>query len=451
MLGTPEKFLTVLKGFRRRELARCAWESLLRVAAFAPAALAAVLLIRRSGSAAAAWFVTAALSVAAAAYWAWRAPWSLRRCAGIADRETGGRMSVTNALELCRRGDRREFARFAIMLGAAAVPRRALRIEAAPPRWRTGVVSALILLPFFWISGSPDAARTDAGVKVPASFRRKATAIGTEGGESPRNSEAASGSNSAVRYRSEPSRRSGGDTGGASGLAAVSEAGTANRGECGNTTGGVNDPAGDGGSGERETQKTLAPRSRERAAARTAGGLPGGGDADDDDDGERDADAADAGGASGGSAAGRRDRRREKREKPPADTDAGGYRALLAEAQTPAGRELAEKDEHGDRPGEGRGGETGDKKSRGTAAALPVIPLPDNVTGRLGAGTDLRRDRRAENAGNSRPEWSSIEKTRFREPRSDRSAYPAALRRILDGPADNGRIADIRTTQTQTR
>ena len=67
----------------------------------------------------------------------------------------------------------------------------------------------------------------------------------------------------------------------------------------------------------------------------------------------------------------------------------GGFQPLLPDRAPQAGRKAAEGDEHGDSPGTGRGGDTGAKKSRGAAAALPVLPRPDTVTGRLGAGEDI--------------------------------------------------------------
>ena len=66
-----------------------------------------------------------------------------------------------------------------------------------------------------------------------------------------------------------------------------------------------------------------------------------------------------------------------------------GAQPLLADKAPPAGRELGEKEGDGD-PGNGRGGPTGEKKARGTAAMLPVQPQPDTVNGTLSPGAEIR-------------------------------------------------------------
>jgi|GEM_PF-5521790 hypothetical protein len=67
----------------------------------------------------------------------------------------------------------------------------------------------------------------------------------------------------------------------------------------------------------------------------------------------------------------------------------GGLRPLLRDNAPPAGRELSDKDGHGDQPGDGRGGPSGHKKARGTASWLPVVPIPDQVGGKLSSGRDI--------------------------------------------------------------
>lgn len=81
----------------------------------------------------------------------------------------------------------------------------------------------------------------------------------------------------------------------------------------------------------------------------------------------------------------------------------GGFQPLLPDRAPQAGRKAAEGDEHGDSPGTGRGGDTGMKKSRGAAASLPVLPRPDTVTGRLGAGEDITRIDRSHSGSNTLP------------------------------------------------
>ena len=106
------------------------------------------------------------------------------------------------------------------------------------------------------------------------------------------------------------------------------------------------------------------------------------------------------GAGASGAARGRNARERRKksvnRRKEPSR---GGFQMLPADKAPPASRKLADKEEHGDEPGTGRGGETGAKKSRGAAAALPVIPQPDSVAGRIGSGEDVTS---VENGTNSR-------------------------------------------------
>ncbi|MBR4664756.1 MAG: hypothetical protein IKO93_12860, partial [Lentisphaeria bacterium] len=83
------------------------------------------------------------------------------------------------------------------------------------------------------------------------------------------------------------------------------------------------------------------------------------------------------------------EKRRRKEVNQKKTEHRGGFQPLLPDRSPQAGRKAAEGDEHGDSPGTGRGGDTGAKKSRGAAASLPVLPRPDTVTGRLGAGEDI--------------------------------------------------------------
>lgn len=101
-----------------------------------------------------------------------------------------------------------------------------------------------------------------------------------------------------------------------------------------------------------------------------------------------------------GAARGRSDRERRKRSVTRRrELSRGGFQMLPADKAPPASRKLADKEEHGDEPGTGRGGETGAKKSRGAAAVLPVMPRPDSVSGRIGSGEDVTS---VENGTNSR-------------------------------------------------
>ncbi len=80
-------------------------------------------------------------------------------------------------------------------------------------------------------------------------------------------------------------------------------------------------------------------------------------------------------------------RKRQMRRNP--EAAAGGAQPMMADNAPPAGRELSELDGEGDEPDSGRGGPTGEKKSRGTASMLPVTPLPDLVNGSLVPGEEM--------------------------------------------------------------
>lgn len=67
----------------------------------------------------------------------------------------------------------------------------------------------------------------------------------------------------------------------------------------------------------------------------------------------------------------------------------GGAQPMLSDNAPPAGRELGEKEGDGD-PDNGRSGPNGEKKSRGSAAMLPVIPQQDTVNGTLSPGAEIR-------------------------------------------------------------
>lgn len=120
----------------------------------------------------------------------------------------------------------------------------------------------------------------------------------------------------------------------------------------------------------------------------------------------------------------RRKRREVRRGK---EFSRGGVQPLLSDGTKPAGRELSDKEGHGDDPGDGRGGDTGAKKSRGAASALPAVPLPDVVSGRLGAGADLTSSvSSSSGAAERRPVSSPV--SAVREPRGFRRVMPARLR-----------------------
>lgn len=120
----------------------------------------------------------------------------------------------------------------------------------------------------------------------------------------------------------------------------------------------------------------------------------------------------------------RRKRREVRRGK---EFSRGGIQPLLSDGAKPAGRELSDKEGHGDDPGDGRGGDTGAKKSRGAASALPAVPLPDVVSGRLGAGADQTSAvSTSSGTAERRPGTSPV--SAVCEPRGFRRVMPARLR-----------------------
>lgn len=86
---------------------------------------------------------------------------------------------------------------------------------------------------------------------------------------------------------------------------------------------------------------------------------------------------------------GRKQKRRSAKES--REIPHEGASIMLSDNAPPASRELGKEEpgKDGTPSPEGRGGESGDKKSRGTASMLPVTPLPDTVNGQLSRGEDI--------------------------------------------------------------
>ena len=83
----------------------------------------------------------------------------------------------------------------------------------------------------------------------------------------------------------------------------------------------------------------------------------------------------------------RSNRKRPKRRNP--ESAPGNSQPMLADNAPPAGRDLGAREGAGE-PDNGRGGPTGEKKARGSAAMLPVEPQPDTVDGTLAPGEEIR-------------------------------------------------------------
>lgn len=86
--------------------------------------------------------------------------------------------------------------------------------------------------------------------------------------------------------------------------------------------------------------------------------------------------------------AGEEEDQADNQGKPSIYSSRGGVKPLPADNGVKPGRELG-KDQKGDKPSEGRGGPTGEKKSRGTASLIAGVSLPDVVVGKLSKGFDI--------------------------------------------------------------
>ena len=163
-------------------------------------------------------------------------------------------------------------------------------------------------------------------------------------------------------------------------------------GQRGGSAGSGGDAGGKDSSKEKQRRKNgsgdeIGNQFSKQENQQTGSGINGNGGMSGDDESGTGADtSAGNGGGSSSHSAGERRKKEVNRKK--AETR-GGFQPLPPDNAPQAGRKLADGDEQGNDPGSGRGGETGAKKSRGTAAMLPVIPQPDTVPGRLGSGEDI--------------------------------------------------------------
>lgn len=183
------------------------------------------------------------------------------------------------------------------------------------------------------------------------------------------------------------------------------------------------DAAGQSG-GRSEPEDAVAQSLPEKTSGSSGGESSGNGGSEGGEGGENSG--MNAGLSSGDRS--RSEQRRKRREvRRGKELSRGGIQPLLSDGTKPAGRELSDKEGHGDDPGDGRGGDTGAKKSRGAASALPAVPLPDVVSGRLGAGADLTSSvSSSSGAAERRPVSSPV--SAVREPRGFRRVMPARLR-----------------------
>ena len=385
--------------------------------ALTPAAwvlLPAVLLVRFFGLSMEILLVLPCIFCAGFAVFFFRAMPSWAECAAEADRMTNTQSLAATALELTVRSVEGELAAYAVRLGLEQLESPRIRFPFRCLRWKRLFIPLLFSLflidlpyPAELTSVLQNGKQRTAELQASASAAADAKYETGDGGLSGFSSVAVlPGTGIPVGGEGSGNRRTG--------LAAN----TAPR--PGNASA---DAAGQSG-GRSEPEDAVAQSLPEKTSGSSGGESSGNGGSEGGEGGENS-------GMTAGLSAGDRSRseqRRKRREvRRGKEFSRGGVQPLLSDGTKPAGRELSDKEGHGDDPGDGRGGDTGAKKSRGAASALPAVPLPDVVSGRLGAGADLTSSvSSSSGAAERRPVSSPV--SAVREPRGFRRVMPARLR-----------------------
>lgn len=385
--------------------------------ALTPAAwvlLPAVLLVRFFGLSMEILLVLPCIFCAGFAVSFFRAMPSWAECAAEADRMTNTQSLAATALELTVRSVEGEFAAYAVRLGLEQLESPRIRFPFRCLRWKRLFIPLLFSLflidlpyPAELTSVLQNGKQRTAELQALASVAADAKCETGDGGHSEFSSGAVlPGTGIPVGGEGSGNRRTG------------SAANTAPR--PGNASA---DAAGQSG-GRSEPEEAVSQSLPEKTSGSSGGESSGNGGSEGGEGGENS-------GMTAGLSAGDRSRseqRRKRREvRRGKEFSRGGVQPLLSDGAKPAGRELSDKEGHGDDPGDGRGGDTGAKKSRGAASALPAVPLPDVVSGRLGAGEDLTSAvSSSSGAAERRPGSSPV--SAVREPRGFRRVMPARLR-----------------------
>lgn len=385
--------------------------------ALTPAAwvlLPAVLLVRFFGLSMEILLVLPCIFCAGFAVSFFRAMPSWAECAAEADRMTNTQSLAATALELTVRSAEGEFAAYAVRLGLEQLESPRIRFPFRCLRWKRLFIPLLFSLfltslpyPAEQTSVLQNGKRRTAEQQASASAAADAKYETGDGGLSGFSSVAVlPGTGIPVGGEGSGNRR----TGLATNIAQ----------RPGNASA---DAAGQSG-GRGEPEEAVSQSLPEKTSGSSGGESSGNGGSEGGEGGENSGMTA---GLSSG-ARSRSEQRRKRREvRRGKEFSRGGVQPLLSDGTKPAGRELSDKEGHGDDPGDGRGGDTGAKKSRGAASALPTVPLPDVVSGRLGAGADLTSSvSSSSGAAERRPVSSPV--SAVREPRGFRRVMPARLR-----------------------
>lgn len=385
--------------------------------ALTPAAwvlLPEVLLVRFFGLSMEILLVLPCIFCAGFAVFFFRAMPSWAECAAEADRMTNTQSLAATALELTVRSVEGEFAAYAVRLGLEQLESLRIRFPFRCLRWKRLFIPLLFSLfltslpyPAEQTSVLQNGKRRTAEQQALASAAADAKYETGDGGLSGFSSVAVlPGTGIPVGGEGSGKRRTG--------LAAniAQRPGNASA-----------DAAGQSG-GRGEPEEAVSQSLPEKTSGSSGGESSGNGGSEGGEGGENSGMTA---GLSSG-ARSRSEQRRKRREvRRGKEFSRGGVQPLLSDGTKPAGRELSDKEGHGDDPGDGRGGDTGAKKSRGAASALPAVPLPDVVSGRLGAGADLTSSvSSSSGAAERRPVSSPV--SAVREPRGFRRVMPARLR-----------------------
>ncbi|MBQ9502908.1 MAG: hypothetical protein IJU70_12175 [Lentisphaeria bacterium] len=336
--------------------------------------------------------------IAAWACLAWKRFPGLRETARAADGD--GKTQVLNAWELIGHAvPDSDFSEHAVRQGIAALDRSDCAVVRPQILWKRLGLAALFMAASVSL---PSPRRSVSGAPLPplhprtektAGDRRGATSAASLRHVAARRGEGGADGNNAADGRSGSGRGNRGE-GGGHGHAAARAAASGSEGS--------GESAGGGMTKRHEEESPADPPDafpRKTGGKSPGGGATGtGGGGGEDENREFFRMTAGASGSGGKRSGGERRRKNVSRRREPAR---GGFQILLPDTAPQAGRKPADREEKGDQPGTGRGGESGVKKSRGAAAALPVIPQPDSVAGRLGAGEDVTSVEHASRGGTS--------------------------------------------------